>query len=240
MRMKQILSINRKADPLALGWVFAIAILVCSAFAIANAQSVSSIATQLELGDSGPGVSALQTFLAADAAVYPEGLVTGYYGALTEAAVERYQCKNGIVCQGDAASTGYGRAGPSTLAKIQSQQGTSGGGVSLPPVGFPTLLDISAPILSQPTSAIVGTTASIHWTTNELAHSRVRYATVPPALSQASFDAMASVYDPTFDTSSDVTLSGLLPHTTYHYVIESDDAVGNVQYGIDHSFTTGS
>jgi peptidoglycan hydrolase-like protein with peptidoglycan-binding domain len=193
-------------------------------------------------GDSNSQVSALQTFLAADSSIYPEGLVTGYYGSLTVAAVERYQCKNGIVCQGSPSTTGYGRVGPATLAKIQLQLG-NGNGVSLPPVGFPTGTDLNAPILSQPTVVTTQTTAALHWSTSENARSHVMYSTAKPNLGIGGFDGLTSVYDSTFDTSSDVNISGLAPNTTYYYVLESDDASGNIQYGIGvgttwYSFTT--
>jgi len=41
-------------------------------------------------------VFALQRFLARDKNIYPEGLVTGYFGKLTEAALKRFQTKNGL------------------------------------------------------------------------------------------------------------------------------------------------
>src|SRR5579864_1581788 len=86
---------------------------------IASAQVVA----MLDPGQSGAQVTELQTFLATDPSVYPEGLVTGFYGPLTQAAVERFQCKYGIICSGDVSSTGYGRVGPLTLAEIESLQG---------------------------------------------------------------------------------------------------------------------
>ena len=53
--------------------------------------------------------------------MYPEGLVTGYYGNLTKLAVGRFQIKYGIVTStGDA---GYGNVGPKTRAKINSLLG---------------------------------------------------------------------------------------------------------------------
>lgn len=195
------------------------------------------VATTLDPGNSGADVSELQAFLKLDAAVYPEGLVTGFYGPLTTAAVQRFQCKYAIVCSGSVATTGYGRVGPITLAKVQSLQG----GVSLPPTGFPPAGagdDISAPILSAPTVTITSTSAVIHWTTSEMARSRVMYSTVAPTLSPAALATMPSVADASFDTSSDVTLTGLSPNTTYYYVLESVDASGNLQWGIGYSFRT--
>lgn len=92
-----------------------------TAAAPAPAGSCPRVSRVLQLGDSGADVTRLQQFLALDASVYPEKLVTGYYGSLTEAAVRRFQCKNKIVCDGDAASTGYGVTGPRTAAILALQ-----------------------------------------------------------------------------------------------------------------------
>jgi len=62
---------------------------------------------QLGIGMSGADVSSLQMFLARDSSIYPEGLVTGYFGPLTEAAVSNFQNHNGI--------DPIGRVGPVTL-----------------------------------------------------------------------------------------------------------------------------
>ena len=56
----------------------------------------------LAFGAQGNDVSCLQQLLARDPSVYPEGNVTGYFGSLTMAAVQRYQLKyalpvNGVV-----------------------------------------------------------------------------------------------------------------------------------------------
>lgn len=71
-------------------------------------------------GASGDEVSRLQQFLARDVSIYPEGAVTGYYGALTEMAVQRWQIKNGIVSGGTAGTTGFGAVGPRTLAAMRA------------------------------------------------------------------------------------------------------------------------
>ncbi len=86
----------------------------------------------LSLGSRGAEVSALQTYLAGDATLYPEGLVTGYYGPLTVRAVERLQAVRGVVSSGTAATTGYGVFGPKTRATLLSA--CSGGPIMLPPV----------------------------------------------------------------------------------------------------------
>ena len=68
-----------------------------------------AIARQLDLGTSGSDVTELQTYLSRSPAIYPEGLVTGYFGRLTKAAVERFQTAQGIAFEGTPTTTGYGR-----------------------------------------------------------------------------------------------------------------------------------
>ncbi len=67
--------------------------------------------------DTGGEVSRLQSILAQDPAVYPEGLVTGYYGEATQRAVERFQEKHEIAQEGAA---GFGLIGPKTRAALAS------------------------------------------------------------------------------------------------------------------------
>lgn len=85
-------------------------ILLADAFAITRT---------LAFGSTGDDVRALQTMLARDLSIYPEGLITGYFGALTRRAVQRFQCAYNIVCSGDEASTGYGQVGPRTRAALE-------------------------------------------------------------------------------------------------------------------------
>ena len=101
--------------------------------ASAGPSSCSAIASPLGPGSSGAAVSQLQAFLARDPSVYSEAKVTGYFGPLTQAAVQRFQAKNGIVSSGDPSSTGYGLVGPRTASAIQVQCGTASGAASAQP-----------------------------------------------------------------------------------------------------------
>lgn len=96
----------------------------------APAGSCPRIGRVLKMGSSGDDVRRLQQFLAADPALYPEGTISGYYGALTEAAVKRFQCKNKIVCDGTPDSTGFGVTGPrtATILSTQCPDGAPSGG----------------------------------------------------------------------------------------------------------------
>jgi len=70
----------------------------------------SSMIGFLRLGDKGDGVKLLQTILAADPSIYPEGLISGFFGRLTKEALKRYQHKHGL--------DQVGFIGPKTLRDI--------------------------------------------------------------------------------------------------------------------------
>ncbi len=65
---------------------------------------------RLSTGSTGKDVLLLQEFLATDPTIYPEGLITGFFGSLTENAVKRFQAKLKL--------EQVGVVGPQTLAKI--------------------------------------------------------------------------------------------------------------------------
>jgi len=58
------------------------------------------------------------------------GEATGYYGPLTQKAVETFQIKYNLVTGGTLSTTGFGLAGPGTRAKLNSLYAGSGGGMS--------------------------------------------------------------------------------------------------------------
>ena len=88
----------------------------------AAVPSSGSYKQTLIVGAQSNDVSALQEFLKSQgASIYPEGKVTGYFGALTKAAVGRFQLKYGLVSS--SSDAGYGVVGPKTRAKINSLLG---------------------------------------------------------------------------------------------------------------------
>ncbi len=89
-----------------------------SGMAGVNSGSCPNIGRVLKAGSSGDDVTKLQQFLALDTAVYPEGVVSGYFGSLTQTAVQRWQTKYNIVSNGTPATTGFGVVGPRTAAAI--------------------------------------------------------------------------------------------------------------------------
>ena len=69
----------------------------------------------LIIGVTGEDVTQLQELLAKDSSLYPEGLVTGFFGELTKQAVGRFQIRHGILVAGDPV---LGYVGPKTRAKL--------------------------------------------------------------------------------------------------------------------------
>ncbi len=209
------------------GMAFALAIAL-SVIVLFGAQSASALSTSLSAGASGSEVTELQSFLAEDVSIYPEGIISGYYGPLTVAAVQRFQCKQAIVCSGSAATTGYGRVGPATLAKINSLQGVS----SVP--GIPnTGGDAAAPFMTPETVGVSSTTAVIRWSTAEPALNSVLLGQFWPFYLGTAQSASSGI-----GMSANVIITGLQPNRTYHYVRQSVDMAGNVQWDFGGTFTT--
>ena len=95
---------------------------------VIDSSTCPQIGRVLYIGDTGDDVTRLQQFLARDPSIYPEAIISGYYGTLTEAAVQRWQARFNIVSSGTPATTGFGQAGPRTAAAMSLQCSTYGGG----------------------------------------------------------------------------------------------------------------
>lgn len=104
-------------------------------------KPVYTFSKGLSLGSQGDAVTALQALLTSYPTVYPEGKITGYFGPLTRAAVQRFQEKYGITSSGGA---GYGTVGPKTRQKLNELLGSS----SSMPASSP-------PPASQPMNSLV-------------------------------------------------------------------------------------
>lgn len=206
-----------------LGAVGCTVAILSALFAAAPAFALNELTATVGPGASGGNVTSLQMFLATDATVYPEGIVSGFYGPLTVAAVQRFQCKRGIVCSGSAETNGYGRVGPRTLAEVHASIAAGVGGASK---------DEFAPTISAGTIATTSNSVMLNWTTNEPARSRVMYGTSYPYL----YAIAPSFVDATFDTNANVVLTGLAPRANYYFVRESVDANGNLMWDIPRLF----
>ncbi|MEI6864169.1 MAG: peptidoglycan-binding domain-containing protein [Candidatus Adlerbacteria bacterium] len=210
------------------------AVLGASLLAFAAPALAATISTQMDIGTTGSDVTTLQQTFAGDASLYPEGLVTGYFGSLSSAAVKRFQANNGIVSSGSAATTGYGRVGPATIAKFNAVYGSGTG----------TGLDDMAPVLSTVTVAPTTGGTSLLWNSNEPVTSTVYYSTSPLTLHEVNAGAPGVTgtnvlsMSTALNSSGSVQLSGLSAHTTYNYVVVATDAAGNVSITWPTTFTT--
>ncbi|MCX6752377.1 MAG: DUF2341 domain-containing protein [Candidatus Nomurabacteria bacterium] len=71
----------------------------------------------LSFGMSSNDVRRLQTLLATKPGIYPEGIITGYFGQLTKKAVQKFQLNYKVVSSKN--DPGFGFVGPKTRAKLQ-------------------------------------------------------------------------------------------------------------------------
>lgn len=206
------------------GWrtVFVSIVLVAFVFVLitpTHAVSYTPLTSQLDFGSQNQNVTNLQLFLAANPAIYPEGLVTGYYGALTRTAVIRFQTQYGI--------DPVGRVGPLTMAKINTL--IAGGGWS-------GVADVSGPRFYSVGKSITSNSVTFAWTTDENATAKVFYYTDWIKMNEGDINSVGfgstngwtATNDNVARTTQQVTINGLLPNTQYHYVIVATDKFGNV------------
>lgn len=210
--------------------------IVALTFAFPASASAAMLTQTLDLGDSNGDVTSLQTYLATNATIYPSGLVTGFYGPLTQAAVERFQTAQGIVTSGTAATTGYGRVGPSTLARINSLMG----GTTPTNVSWDTV-----PVLSPHTIQVTNTTATFSWNTNELTRGEVYWSNSALRSDEATGPRQQPYVSGTLaldaggsQTTHTVTVSNLQANTLYYYLVRGIDSVGNTTMSWPSTFRT--
>jgi len=203
----------------------ALVLSVSSLASPVKAVTFASIGSQLGVGSTGSNVTNLQTFLASDRNIYPEGRVTGYYGTLTSKAVAQFQLSYGI--------PPVGRVGPMTLQKVNDVIATGNG------------IDIYGPTIYNVSVQKSGTTATFSWSTSEFARGKVYYSTTPFSFVEAS----GSFSEPVIIGGSNalavnimpsqaVTLQNLQTNTLYYYIIQASDASGNVSVTVQSSFVT--
>lgn len=189
---------------------------------IGNAQT--ALTSSLAVGSTGADVRSLQTFLALDPSMYPQGLITGYYGPLTRDAVIRFQTAHGI--------SPVGVVGPITRAQINLM--ISNG------IGF----DTRAPSFSTLNVTPAANSANITFTTNEMARGKVYYDTRPLVMYETDRNFVEPyisgqvVSDAALAGGHSLTIPNLVPNTTYYYTTQATDQSGNVMLINQKTFTT--
>lgn len=200
-----------------------IAALFVLLFGIQNAEA--AITSHLDLGDKGSDVSQLQVYLAQNASIYPSGLVTGYFGPLTAAAVQKFQVAQGLVSSGTPATTGYGRVGAQTMARLNALMGSGN-----PQVSWDTVPVLSAPFV-QPTN----NSANFSWSSNEPTQGQLYYNTSPLITDEATGPLQQPYISGTFaldnggfQINHNLSIQNLQSNTLYYYVTRGIDGAGNV------------
>ncbi len=82
------------------------------------ATSKPLFSSSLTFGMSGNDVKKLQSFLSSDKTIYPEGLITGYFGPATRRAVKRFQSIYNLATPAQKKTVNYGGVGVKTMAKM--------------------------------------------------------------------------------------------------------------------------
>ncbi len=200
-----------------------VAILFVSALLTQNVNA--TITNQMDFGARGSDVTELQTYLATNSTIYPSGLVTGYFGSLTQAATQRFQTAQGIVFSGTPATTGFGRVGPQTIIRVNSLNISN-----QTPISWD-----SVPVLSSPSIQINNNSATFTWTTNEATTGQVYYDTAPIRTDESTgprqqpyVSGISALDSGGLQTIHTVTVQNLQPNTLYYYMIKGVDSVGNM------------
>ncbi len=124
---------------------------------------------------------------------------------------------------------------PQTLYRFMIESKTSGGiTATSTDRTFTTspLADTTPPVISSiAVGSITSSTAMVSWITNELTSGRVLYGT-------STMPWSASSTQTSLATSHSANLANLTASTTYQFVIEAKDAVGNVETSAQQSFPT--
>jgi len=209
--------------------IFGLTVVALAIFIVPAISEAQTLNRQLEVGSTGTDVSALQTFLAQDRTIYPQGLVTGYFGFLTKAAVANFQSRNGI--------SAVGRVGPITLPVLNAQ------------MAMGMIYNSQTPSTSRaPTISLISVnpsnnSATINWRTDEIAKGLVYYSTSTLMLTETLNsvevrNANSTMTDTNMRDNQSVSLPNLEPNTTYHYMIHTTDTNGNVSVSWPSTFNT--
>ena len=95
------------------------------------------------------------------------------------------------------------------------------------------VVDETAPVISDVAADATEVEATVTWTTDEGADSKVYYSTTTGAISSSLFEENTAT-----TTTHSIGLIGLTASTTYYYVVESTDESGNTATSTEAMFTT--
>lgn len=91
--------------------------IMCAFPLLATAASCPNLTRNLSFGSRGSDVVQLQQFLISQN-LLAAGSDSGYFGRLTQSAVQKFQCRLMNLCSGSPSTNGHGATGPKTRASV--------------------------------------------------------------------------------------------------------------------------
>src|SRR3989344_2821451 len=180
------------------------------------------ITRQLAIGATGDDVRELQELLASDPELYPEGIITGYFGSLTARAIERLQERFGIERAGEVGPltrqtinqllSRFAHGQKNVFERISDDEDEDEDEDDDEDVTDLMISDVSARRITE-------SGATITWETNEDADSTVWFAT-----SSGFVIGAAGVQMKTSSSEVEkhqIRLADLNPGTTYYFRVGS-------------------
>ena len=168
-------------------------------------DALAGLSRTLSRGMEGEDVRRLQEYLARYPDIYPEGIISGYFGALTEAAVRRLQKTRGL--------EQVGTVGPRTREIINREIVSGGGGTA--PTGQ----------ASTPVAPTVGQTSSATGNTSTSTTPATPTSPPPPLTSDGKGPWITALSVSPVSTSPG-------GQVTFTVSAEDPDGIGNVIYDI--------
>ncbi|MFQ5509430.1 MAG: fibronectin type III domain-containing protein [Leptospirillia bacterium] len=164
--------------------------------------------------------------------VFENGAMIGEFGTYVSGDVFRVERTGSTVAYLKNGATIYTSTEPSSGDLVADVSIYNQGASILDAVIIGAAPDVSAPLISNVASAVVGLgSVTVTWQTNEPATSQVMYGLL-------ASNENASALDNSLVTDHSVTLTGLDLNALYLFHVESRDGVGNLVIGTDNSFFT--
>lgn len=201
-------------------------------------SAILEFSRSLSLGIRGNDVRALQEFLAKDPKIYPNGLITGFFGPQTREAVKKWQRKNGLPA--------VGVVGPKTIAKLKETTRVMIPETTAAPTpqpnpestattSVPTVPDDTVPPqVTLDLRAAAPTNIYIEFNPSEEVIAVYEYGLT------TNYGLIREVWNQYFSSPTGIYLEDLTPATTYHVRAKVTDRTGNIGYSANYTFTTPS
>lgn len=230
--------------------------------------TLAALARIMTPGTSGDDVKVLQAILAADATIYVDAFITGFYGPLTTRAVSRFQAQQGLAVTGtvDAATLARLQAMLNDMRialEVDAGTGTRRPCAAVPPGHLiaPGWLRIQAgsirpivpvcqvlpPGISAQIQGMAGISA-VTATNITGTSATINFMTNVSATGKVWYSTTSPVNPSTSlsamgnanATVHAITLTNLSANTRYYFVIEARDSAGGVTTSTTFTFTTSS